>query len=77
MSNSPKKSDNATEENQHHPNPPGNPMLKQDDADLEKSRQQEFAAIDDAKASQTANLSKHSNSTKHPIKQPNKTTNNS
>lgn len=76
MPNSPKQSDKRTDESNHHANPPGNPLFKEDDANLEKSRQQEFAAIDDAKASQTANLSKHSNPTKHPIKQPNKVTNN-
>lgn len=60
-------------DNNHNANPPGNPMLKQDDADLDKARQNEFAAAEEAKASQTANINQHN----LPIKQPNKATNNS
>lgn len=75
MSNTPKQAEEK--ENNHQANPPGNPMLKQDGAELEKARQKEFADVDNAKASQTAELSQHSNPGKHPIKQPNKTTNNS
>jgi hypothetical protein len=71
MSNTPKQ--DQDKENNHQANPPGNPMLKQDDADLEKSRQNEFAATEEAKASQTANVNQHN----IPIKQPNKATNNS
>lgn len=75
MSNSSKQAD-RTDANNHHANPPGNPVLQKDGAELEKARQKEFADVDNAKASQTAELSQHSNPTKHPIKQPNKATNN-
>ena len=71
MSTKPK--DAEDKDSNHSANPPGNPMLKQDEADLDKSRQNEFDAVEDAKASQTANLSQHN----LPIKQPNKATNNS
>ena len=71
MSTKPK--DAEDKDSNHSVNPPGNPMLKQDEADLDKSRQNEFDAVEDAKASQTANLSQHN----LPIKQPNKATNNS
>lgn len=71
MSNTTK--DVEEKDTNHSANPPGNPMLKQDDADLEKSRQNEFAAVEDAKASQTANVNQHN----LPIKQPNKATNHS
>tara|TARA_R110001599_G_scaffold171353_1_gene362276 strand:+ start:285891 stop:286106 length:216 start_codon:yes stop_codon:yes gene_type:complete len=71
MSNTPK--DVEDKDNNHNANPPGNPMLKQDEADLDKARQNEFAAAEDAKASQTANVNQHN----LPIKQPNKATNNS
>ncbi len=61
----------------HHANPPGNPMLEQDVTEMERVMQKKYAAIDNARASQEANPAQHNTPGKHPIKQPNKATNNS
>jgi len=57
----------------HQSNPPGNPMLKDNDAALERDRQKELAQAEASKSSQTDHISQHT----LPIKQPNKATNNS
>lgn len=68
-----KKQVDRNDENNHHANPPGNPVLEQDVTEMERLMQKKYAAIDNARASQTADIAQHV----HPIKQPNKATNNS
>jgi hypothetical protein len=68
-----KKQVDRNDENNHHANPPGNPVLEQDVTEMERLMQKKYAAIDNARASQTADVAQHG----HPIKQPNKVTNNS
>jgi hypothetical protein len=75
MPNSSKPVDHSN--GSHSANPPGNPVLEQDVTEMERVMQKKYAAIDSARASQTANVAQHNNPGKHPIKQPNKTTNNS
>lgn len=61
------------EEKAHQANPPGNPILKTNDAEQERERQKEMAQAEAQKSSQTDHISQHT----LPIKQPNKATNNS
>ena len=75
MQNSGKKDD--SNDGNHQVNPPGNPVLEQDVTEMERLMQKKYATVDDARISQTATNPQHSNPGKHPIKQPNKTTNNS
>lgn len=65
------------EGNNHHANPPGNPVLEQDVTEMERLMQKKYAAADSARASQTPNLAPLGDPGKHPIKQPNNATNNS
>ncbi|GGC10441.1 hypothetical protein GCM10007205_19460 [Oxalicibacterium flavum] len=60
-------------EGNHQPRPPGNPMLKGNDAEHEKERQKELAHTEVRKTGQTDTVQQHT----LPIKQPNKATNNS
>jgi hypothetical protein len=61
-----------THSDNHHANPPGNPVASQT-ADKQKSRQQQFAAEEEQRSEQTLNVNRQN----VPIKQPNKATNNS
>lgn len=64
-------------EGNHAVNQPGNPMLKQGRDEHGKARLKELAAREEADSDQAAHIRQQNLPLTHPIKQPNKATNNS